>query len=185
MLISILNRTLNEEAIQDWRPFPQWNIMKPKIPESGSRQLRKGRYSREDYLYFITTSCFNKRKIFITKEIVQVVFDTIDWLEKGKYIDCYFVMVMPDHLHLIFELFNRKSLSEVMKSLKGFTGIKIKERLNLDIPVWQGQFYDHLIRKDESLVEIMEYCLYNPVRKGLAQTPFDYPYWKCRYNLKE
>ena len=159
--------------------------MKPNIPEVGSQQLRKGRYSQKDYLYFITTSCFNKQKIFITKDTVQIVFDAIDWLEKEKCIDCYFIIVMPNHLHLVFQLFSKKSLSEVMKSLKGFTGRKIKEKLNLNTAVWQEQFYDHLIRRDESFIEIMKYCLYNPVRKGLAETPFEYPYWKCKYNLKE
>jgi len=159
--------------------------MKPKIPETGSRQLRKGRYSQRGYFYFVTTSCFNKQKIFIRDDVVKIIFDTIDWLENNNYIDCYFVIVMPDHLHLVFQLLGTKTLSEVMKSLKGFTGRKIKEKLRLDTPVWQNQFYDHLIRKDEDLLGIMKYCLYNSVRAGLVENPFNYPYWKCKYDLKE
>ncbi len=159
--------------------------MNLKIPKIGSKQLRKNRHSEEGYLYFITSSCFNKQKLFVNEDTVHIVFDTVDYLEKKGYIDCYFIIVMPDHVHLILQLFNKKSLSEVMKSLKGFTGRKIKENLNLDVPVWQEQFYDHLIRKDENLIEIMKYCLYNPVRKGLTSSSFDYPYWKCKYNLKD
>ncbi len=159
--------------------------MKLKIPEIGSKQLRKGRYSEEGYFYFVTTSSFNKKNILARKDVAKIIFDTINWLEKNNYIDCYFIIIMPNHLHLVFQLFTKKTLSEVIKSLKGFTGRKIKENLKLDTPVWQDQFYDHLIRKDENLVGIMKYCLYNPVRRGLVENPLDYPYWKCKYDIKE
>lgn len=66
---------------------------------------------------------------------MQIVFDAIDWLEKGKCIDCHFVILMPDHLHLVFQLTGDKKLSEVMKSLKGFTGRKIKQYLSSNNPV--------------------------------------------------
>ena len=156
-----------------------------KRPQKGSRQLRKHRNSRSGEVYFITTSCFNKQKIFLSKKNVQIIFDTIDWLEQGKYIDCYFTMVMPDHLHVVFQLLDKKTLSEVMKSLKGFTGKNIKELLKLNTPIWQEQFRDHLIRDDKGLIEIMKYCLYNPVRAGLVQNPCDYPYWTSKFYLGE
>jgi len=158
---------------------------KSRIPERGSKQLRKHRHSQQENFYFITTSCFNKQKLFITKDAVQSVFDCIKWLEKEKCMDCYFAILMSDHLHLIFQLLGRKTVSEVMKGLKGFTGRKIKCLLKLNTPVWQDQFYDHLIRKDEDLVEIMKYCLYNPVWAGLVENPFDYPHWKSKFDLGE
>ncbi|KPL19344.1 MAG: hypothetical protein AMJ92_03395 [candidate division Zixibacteria bacterium SM23_81] len=154
-----------------------------KKPVRGSRQLRKHRYSQAGEVYFITTSCFNKQKVFLKKEVVQIVFDTIDWLEQKKHIECYFAMVMPDHLHIVFQLLDKKTLSEVMKSLKGFTGKRIKECLKITTFAWQEQFRDHLIRDDEGLVEIIKYCLYNPVRAGQVATPLDYPFWTSKFNL--
>lgn len=141
---------------------------KREVPNRGYRQLRKHRHSQRDHFYFITTCSFNKQKLFVRKIATQVVFDTIDWLEKEKRINCYFAILMPDHLHLIFQLLEKKSLSEVMKSLKGFTERKLKGHLGLNTPVWQNQFYDHLIREDEDLIDIMKYCFYNPVRRGLG-----------------
>jgi len=158
--------------------------MKYKDFQRGQKQLRKGRFSNRGCLYFITTSCFNRQRIFIEKNVVQIVFDTIDWLENKGYIDCYFVILMPDHMHLIFQLLGEKTLSEVMKSLKGYTGRKIKEYLRLETKVWQEQYYDHQIRKNEDFIEIMKYCLYNPVRAGLVETPFDYPFWKSKYKFE-
>ncbi len=90
---------------------------------------------------------------------------------------------MPEHSHLVFQLIGDKTLSEVMKSLKQFTGRKIKQNMKLENPVWQEEYYDHFIRKDEDLLEIINYCWYNPVRAELVDTPDKYPYWKSKYDL--
>ena len=50
--------------------------------------------------------------------------------------------------------------------------------------VWQDQFYDHLIRKDESLIDIIKYCWYNPIRKRLVEKPENYPLWISKYELE-
>jgi REP element-mobilizing transposase RayT len=43
-------------------------------------------------------------------------------------------------------------------------------------PFWQSNFYDHVVRKDESLLEICSYILNNPVRKGMVSNWEEYPY---------
>jgi REP element-mobilizing transposase RayT len=158
--------------------------MNPQIPEKGSKALRKGRFSQKGAFYFITTRCYNKQKIFLHEENVQVFFNSIDWLVKERCLDLYFCIVMPDHVHLVFQLTGGKSLSEVMKSLKQYTGRKLKERAGINSSVWQEQYYDHLIRKDEDLHEIIKYCWYNPVRAGVVDNPKEYPYWRCIYDLE-
>ena len=112
----------------------------------------------------------------------QIVFDCLDWLENKKYIDLHFCIAMPDHVHLVFQLIGDKTLSEVIKSLKQFTGRKIK-RIIIKNPVWQEGYYDHLIRKKESLLEIIKYCWYNSVRAGIVDDPRRYPYWRSKYEL--
>jgi REP element-mobilizing transposase RayT len=42
--------------------------------------------------------------------------------------------------------------------------------------VWQRSFYDHALRKDEDIMKVGEYIVYNPVRKGIVQSWTDYPY---------
>jgi len=42
--------------------------------------------------------------------------------------------------------------------------------------LWQRSYYDHIVRKVESLEEICEYILDNPVRKGLVKNCQEYPY---------
>ncbi len=158
--------------------------MKIKIPEKGSRELRKGRFSQKEAFYFITTCCHNKQKIFLDKENAQIFLNALDWLVEKGYIDLHFCIVMPDHVHLVFQLTGDKTLAEVLKTLKQFTGRRIRQRIGIKNSIWQDQYYDHLIRKDESLYKIIEYCWYNPVRAGIVDNPKEYPYWKSKYDLE-
>lgn len=158
--------------------------METQIPEKGSKELRKGRFSQKESLYFITTSCHNKQKYFLDKENVKIFFDTVDWLEEKRYIELYFCIAMPDHVHIVFQLTSDKTLSDVMKTMKQFTGKKIKKRARIESAVWQDQYYDHLIRKSESVYKIIEYCWYNPVRAGIVEHPKEYPYWRSKYELE-
>ncbi|MFZ2089614.1 MAG: hypothetical protein WAU47_13665, partial [Desulfobaccales bacterium] len=41
---------------------------------------------------------------------------------------------------------------------------------------WQKDFFDHILRKDESLPVVIRYVLENPVRKGLVSDWRDYPF---------
>lgn len=158
-------------------------MTKPKFIEKGYKELRKGRYSQKGAFYFITVCCYNRQKNFLYKENVQILFNALGWLEKEKYLEMHFSIVMPDHIHLIFQLTGNKTLSEVIKSLKQFTGRRIKQRMHVKTPIWQEQYYDHLIRKDEDLLEIIKYCWYNPVRAGIVDNPNEYPYWRSKYEL--
>ena len=45
-------------------------------------------------------------------------------------------------------------------------------------PLWQKNFYDHIVRKEESLLKIAEYIVDNPVRKELVSEWEEYPYSK-------
>ncbi|RKX42538.1 MAG: hypothetical protein DRP64_09705 [Verrucomicrobia bacterium] len=42
--------------------------------------------------------------------------------------------------------------------------------------IWQAEFFDRLLRSDESLTDKWRYVEMNPVRAGLCESPDDYPY---------
>ena len=91
---------------------------------------------------------------------------------------------MPDHIHAIFQLGNKQTLSQLMQSLKRYTAKQINSRLARNGFLWQENYYDHGIRYDEALNKIVRYCYENPVRKGLVEQPKDYPHWRCKYEME-
>ena len=57
---------------------------------------------------------------------------------------------------------NPNSLSNIIKWYKGRCAFEIRKQLNPITFAWQPQFYDHVIRNDESLNKIREYIFKNP-----------------------
>jgi hypothetical protein len=56
-----------------------------------------------------------------------------------------------------------------MKFWKEWTSKKIKKECNIEGPIWQREFFDHLLRNNESYVQKWEYVFNNPVRAGLVK----------------
>jgi len=153
-----------------------------KIPERGYRNLRKGRYSQVGNYYFITTATQRKEKIFQSERCARVVIDSIKWIEHRKKAENIVAIVMPEHLHWVFIL-KEGTLADIVKSLKGFTARKINQMLDRKGNIWQEQYYEHLVRKNEALLNIAKYCLNNSVRRGLVDDFHCYPYWLCKYEV--
>jgi REP element-mobilizing transposase RayT len=86
---------------------------------------------------------------------------------------------MPDHIHLLLSLTDnyQKSLSNWVAAFKRYIARLVNELFDIK-PLWQTNFYDHVVRRDESLLEIAKYILNNPVRKGMVACWEEYPYSK-------
>jgi REP element-mobilizing transposase RayT len=95
-------------------------------------------------------------------------------------IDLEVVVVMPDHVHLIFTpLVNQQamvvcSLAEITDAIKGASAHKINQALKRKGRVWQPESFDHVIRSSEGMEQKVEYLLENPVRRGLVERWMDY-----------
>jgi len=86
---------------------------------------------------------------------------------------------MPDHIHLIYSPLRRDdgwsySTPEIMKVIKGraarLTNIAVKR----SGPVWQEEFFDHVLRSNNSLVDQVDYVCQNPVRSGIVRSEAEY-----------
>ncbi|MBI4652326.1 hypothetical protein HY745_13835 [Candidatus Desantisbacteria bacterium] len=42
--------------------------------------------------------------------------------------------------------------------------------------LWQENYYEHVLRKDEDTKSIVKYIFENPIRKGLSCNILNYPY---------
>ena len=92
------------------------------------------------------------------------------------------VVVMPDHVHMIFTpLVNNSiremySLAEITQAIKSAAAHKINRQLQRIGSVWQEESFDRALRISEKLDEKIDYIANNPVRRGLVATPADYPW---------
>lgn len=153
------------------------------LPKKGkSHRLRQGRTSIPGHYYLVTARRDEASPAFNVPEIAAIILNALKWLEEKSIIGLEAAVVMPTHIHFVARL-RSGDLSSVMQSLKGCTAREINRGLRRKGSIWQSQFHDHAIRRDEELDNMIRYCLENPVRSGLVKDFHDYPYWYCRYRV--
>jgi REP element-mobilizing transposase RayT len=105
--------------------------------------------------------------------------------DNGKKMQLYIVVVMPDHMHMIFmpletEKQETFSFEEIVGAIKSTSAHSVNPALNRSGTVWQDESFDHVIRHAESLESKIRYVRENPVRKGLVARPEDYKWlWEA------
>jgi putative transposase len=75
-------------------------------------------------------------------------------------------VIMPNHIHGIIQLkaSGEKPLSEIIQSFKTSSARRINQlRDSKGTPVWQRDYYEHIIRNEEALQKIRTYILNNPL----------------------
>jgi REP element-mobilizing transposase RayT len=144
------------------------------------RQLPHLQYDNRPHF---VTFCTHKRWI-LPKLVRSVVLECCLHDNLTKF-DLRVVVVMPDHVHMIFtplintEAMEIYSLAEIMDAVKGTSAHQINKMLGRKGRVWQAESFDHVMRSSESLDAKIHYLSENPVRRGLANVWNDYPWlWR-------
>lgn len=150
-----------------------------------SIRLKDYDYSSDGY-YFITICTYNKEQLFghiennemILNAYGEITLQTWDDLPEhypNATLDEF--IIMPNHIHCILVLIDdgvgaglkpaptekRYGLSEIIRGLKTFSARKINEiRDTTGIPVWQRNYYEHIVRDEKELENIRNYIISNP-----------------------
>jgi REP element-mobilizing transposase RayT len=133
-------------------------------------------YQRDDRPTFVTFRTFNWRALLPEARTLALRHCLHD---NGKTIHLHAVVIMPDHVHLLFTALRDSegwtfALPEILRAIKWSSARNINKLHGRTGAVWQDESYDHVMRGSESLRETIEYIQQNPVRKGLVEKPEDY-----------
>ncbi|WP_169239716.1 transposase [Candidatus Roseilinea sp. NK_OTU-006] len=108
-------------------------------------------------------------------QVVHGVWNNLPNHYAGVELDAF--VVMPNHVHGIVVIVGagfkpapttttaptQHGLPEIIRGFKTFSARRINElRGTPGVPVWQRNYYEHIIRDDESLNRIREYIANNP-----------------------
>lgn len=132
--------------------------------------LRKGRSSQAGAVYHITTVTQNRTPYFASLDNGRKVVRELMRLQAEGRAETLCYVVMPDHLHWLMVL-HEGTLSNVMQLLKGRSARAIGHL------VWQPNYFDHAVRKDEDMRKMARYIVANPLRANLVERIGDYPLW--------
>ncbi len=113
--------------------------------------------------------------------IAAIVENTLLFFEGQRYSLVAWV-VMPNHIHVLFQSMNGWSVAKIVASWKKFTARRIRDYLrdaNREIGasrIWHREYWDRAIRNDRHFQQTREYILLNPVKAGLVSSEEDWPW---------
>jgi len=140
--------------------------------------LRKGRFSEPQRAYFVTAVLREReQRYFSDFHCARCVVEEMRALHDDEVVDSFAWVVMPDHVHWLFQLGSDADLSSTIKRFKARSAHRVNRHLHRQGVLWQKAFYDHALRHDEDLQGIARYIVANPLRAGLVEHIGDYPLW--------
>ncbi len=156
-------------------------------------------------LQFITASTYRRAPIFLSDRFRRCFAKRLDELrEKFRFLLLDWVL-MPDHFHLLIQPHPAETTPLIVKELKEETAKRILktpkenqryawcrktlERLRLPSTVhdeshyrlWQRRFYPFNVFSNKKYHEKLDYMHNNPVVRGLAKSPTEWPWSSWRF----
>jgi len=106
--------------------------------------------------------------------------------QKNFFVHCY--TIMPNHVHILIRSLakatipktiarrdaRRNPLTKLMQQHKSFTARRANAILGRSNEFWQLESYDHWVRDERELENIVAYINGNPVKAGLCVRAIDW-----------
>jgi len=129
---------------------------------------------RDGKWYFVT---FTTRNHFVLSEGARDIALQIcvNDHERTYFLEC--VVIMPDHVHMLFAPVGDWSTSNILQRIKGVSSHRINHLLGRRGPLWQDESFDRILRSGEDLSNKSDYICANPERAGFVNYRWTWRRW--------
>ena len=149
--------------------------------------------------FFFTVNTLARRPVLTTAPVRRALREAIAEVRLGTPFIVHAWVLLPDHLHCIWELppgdadygirwsvIKRRVTqacagdSEEPSAQRSSSRVKRREGA-----FWQRRFWEHQIRDENDFARHVDYIYYNPVKHGHAKLVSDWPYSTFHRFVKE
>lgn len=145
-------------------------------PHKGYRALRQGRHSLSGLEYFVTFCTEHRHVGLASKMVAPNIISEIQRMETEGIWNMRCAVIMPDHVHLLFQLGEKLTLGKATARLKSKS---IAGLITCGLR-WQAGFFEHGLRPDENPLPLFLYIYLNPYKAGLLPATGRWPWYLCR-----
>lgn len=127
-------------------------------------------------------------------KIAEILKESIHYRDGHKY-DLYAYCIMSNHVHMVFRhIENHQTknsfqilspITRILKNLKSYSALQANRALKREGAFWHEESYDHLIRNNSELENIIRYTIYNPVKAKLVKNWQDWQHTYCKPKFVE
>lgn len=148
--------------------------------------------------HFITCTVLHWIPIFTNKESVQIVFESLQYLQCNHNLNLYAYVILENHLHLV------ASSDDIAKDIARFKSYTAREILNLlkkrniktildqlefykkahkvdrEFQLWQEGIQPKLIQSEQMMIDRINYIHNNPIKRGYVDEAKHWRYSSAR-----
>jgi putative transposase len=134
--------------------------------------------------YFITASTSQKECILQSERMAGLLMNVLShYQQQRKYLLHEFV-IMLNHFHLLITPLLPVTIEKAIQFIKGGFN-RAKKELGFVGEIWQTSFCDRRVRDASEYARFSHYIHMNPVPRGLAPRPEEFPYSSATLKLDE
>ena len=151
-----------------------------------------------EYPYFLTCTVVGWLPIFTRPEAVEIVLDSLRFLQSERELNLFGYVIMENHLHMVA---SAPELSKVIKDFKSFTARqlidllesrsaetmlsqlrahKLPHKRESSYQFWQEGSHPQQIQNENTMRQKLEYIHYNPVKRGYVDETEHWRYSSAR-----
>jgi putative transposase len=115
----------------------------------------------------------SKENVLESPHCAKLMADELHY-QNNKLYNLQGFTIMPNHVHLLIEpLTNEEgeyySVATIMNLIKGRSARFINKELKRSGTLWLREYYDHYVRDENELNNIVRYIVMNPVKAGFVE----------------
>ncbi|MBQ7177341.1 MAG: transposase [Victivallales bacterium] len=163
-----LNDSVPMQKQMEWKREREWIIENAHLEK---RELTEYEKKRLQYLYSDKIDAYLDAGygecILRNPDVANIVQNSLNFYNGKKY-RLHSWCIMPNHVHIAFQLLEHYRLSEVLQGWKSFTAHTINKFLGRTGVLWQSDCYNHIIRTENEYYQQLRYIWHNPDKAGLS-----------------
>ena len=154
-------------------------------------------------IYFYTATINNWKNVLHDDKRKDIIINSLEWLVIQKAVKVYAFVIMPNHIHLIWQPLDNSKFKNVQLSFMRFTAQKILfdlqdsnssilddllvEKKDRKFQIWQRNPLAIELYSRKILEQKLDYIHNNPVQGKwmLADSPLNYKYSSAMYYENE
>ncbi|MBV4451501.1 MULTISPECIES: REP-associated tyrosine transposase [Pseudomonas] len=149
-------------------------------PTPQTHRLRHGRYSEHGRSYLITVVVHHRQRLFTDLFLGRLLVAEFRQVHEIGLVDSMAWVIMPDHIHWLFEL-KQQTLGDVVRRIKSRSTLTINRRRRSKERVWQPGYHDRAVSAEDDIRTMARYIIANPLRAGLVERVGDYALWDAAW----
>jgi len=148
--------------------------------------------------HFVTCTILHWLPIFTRKESVDIILNSLKFLQKQDNLKLHAYVILENHLHMVLrsddlqksmESFKKFTAREILKLLKKENATTILEQLAFykkahkkekSFQVWEEGYQPKLIKSEAILKVKIDYIHHNPVKRGYVDEAMHWRYSSAR-----